>query len=281
MISLSNLFKSSHVFSTQDLKRLQLHNRPVKAANVEEPENNAVEPDSETLSLRNQILQDAELFAEQRMKQATEEAERLLKDAKSQIDHWWRQRREDDGLAVETAHKSGFEQGFNEGLEQAETECSERWRALLEEARTILEQAYETREQIIQEAEPFLVELSCAIAEKIIGKQLAMSPDLALDMIRKALTRRREQGVITLCVSPNQLAYVQAAREELSLAIDSQAELQILPDAQVKEYGCVIRSSFGSIDARIDTQLEEIKHELIQIALQDNDRRNADEQPDA
>lgn len=61
-------------------------------------------------------------------------------------------------------------------------------------------------------------------------------------------------------------------REELSFAIDSQAELKILPDASVKDRGCVIRSAYGSVDARIDTQLTEIKKELIRVALDQEER---------
>ncbi len=171
----------------------------------------------------------------------------------------------------------GFKLGFDEGKEQAEFEVHSQWESMLTEAKSILDSAYETKEQIILEAEPFLVELSAAIAEKIISRQLTVSPEWSLDIIRKSLARRREQGVITLCVSPKQLTFVQAAREELSLAIDSQAELQIVPDVSVKEFGCVIRSSFGSIDARIDTQLTEIKRELIQLALHADERGNANE----
>jgi len=98
-----------------------------------------------------------------------------------------------------------------------------------------------------------------------------------MDLIRKNLARKREQGLISLCVSPAQFAFVNAAREELSLAVDSQAELQILPDSTVKDQGCVIRSSFGSIDARIDTQLAEIKKELVRIALDTDEQRNGED----
>src|SRR5690606_23765030 len=116
--------------------------------------------------------------------------------------------------------------------------------------------------------EPYIVDLTCSIAEKIIGKQLQLEPELIVDMIQRSLSRRREQGEITLCVAPKQLALMQGAREELMAAIDSQAELVIIPDISVKDYGCVIRSKFGSIDARIDTQLSEIKRELLVIAHQ-------------
>jgi flagellar assembly protein FliH len=132
-------------------------------------------------------------------------------------------------------------------------------------AKAIIEHATEIKQQMIQEAEPFLIELSCSIAEKIIERQLSLEPEWMIASIRKVLQRKREQGVISLCVSPSQFAFVQDFREELLLAIDSQAELQVLPDPSVGEFGCVVRSSFGSIDARIDTQLEEIKEALLQL----------------
>jgi flagellar assembly protein FliH len=61
---------------------------------------------------------------------------------------------------------------------------------------------------------------------------------------------------------------MQDARAELTLAVDSEAELVIVPDATVDEGGCVVRTSFGSIDARIDTQLSELKAALMEVAAE-------------
>ena len=284
MISLSNLIKSSHVISIEDLKRLEWVKQQHYAAMHQETAGNeevASTPDEQTVTLKNQILQDAESFAEERVRQASEEAAQQLRDAETQIAGWWQERRSQDLELTESARQAGYEQGYAEGYSQAEEEVRLQWEARMQEPKLLLEQAYIMKEQIIQEAEPFLVELSTAIAEKVIAKEVEASPLLAIELAQKSLSRRREQGVIALCVSPSQLTFVQAAREELSLAIDSQAELQILPDATVRDHGCVIRSSFGSIDARIDTQLEEIKRELIQISLQSDERRQQDDRLEA
>jgi len=274
---LSRLIKSSYVVSLDDLKKLEAFQHVRKthysSKDVENTEGLQV-PDAETLSMKEQILRDAEAFAEERVRQASEEAARQLAEASAQIEAWWSEKRAMDLEAAEAARQAGFEQGYQEGFTHGEAELKQRMEQQLQESQQLLETAYRMREQIIQEAEPFLVELSCAIAEKIIGRELAASPELPVELIRKALARRREQGVITLCVSPAQLAYVQAAREELVLAVDSQAELQILPDASVRDHGCVIRSAFGSIDARIGTQLEEIKRELVAISLQIDETRS-------
>ncbi|MBD2870740.1 FliH/SctL family protein [Paenibacillus arenilitoris] len=272
---MSNLIKSSSVVSVEQLKQLQrLRQRQYQAVDpVEAPAIAEPVPDEETIQLRDQILNDAQQFAEERLREAAETSERMLTEARQQIEVWWLDKRSEDESAAESARQTGYELGYSEGADRSERDLREQWENKLAEASTVLKAAYEMREQIIQEAEPFLVELSCAVAEKIIGQQLTLVPEIAIDLIRKSLTRRREQGVITLCVAPGQLAFVQAAREELHMAIDSQAELQILPDSSVKDNGCVIRSAFGSIDARIDTQLTEIKRELLHLAHHSGEER--------
>ncbi|EFM13056.1 Flagellar assembly protein FliH/Type III secretion system HrpE [Paenibacillus curdlanolyticus YK9] len=279
---MSNLIKSSHVVSVEDLRKLEWFNRYVPPVPEEEwVVDETPKPDAETISLRDEIIADAQQFAEEHVRDAVEHSNTLLANAESQINEWWQERRIEDEAIVTQAREEGFQSGYDDGRSQALHELHQEWQQRIEEASSLLTAAYRMREQIIQESEPFLVDLSCAIAEKLIGRQLSVSPEIAIEMIRKSLARRREQGVITLCVAPQHLAFMQAAREELTLSIDSQAELHILPDPTVRDHGCVIRSSFGSIDARIDTQLTEIKRELVQLALDSDEWRNADEHSEA
>ncbi|WP_211745948.1 FliH/SctL family protein [Paenibacillus sp. Marseille-Q4541] len=230
--------------------------------------------DEETIRIKQEMLGNAKDFAERQVREAAEEAERMLQEAREQIASWWEERRLQDEHLMDALRSEGYQQGYQEGADKAKDELQRYMEEKMVEAQEVLNDAYEAKEQIIQEAEPFLVELSSAIAEKIIDHELSTEPTLTIDLIRKNLARKREQGVITLCVSPKEFSFVQAAREELTFAIDSQAELKILPDASVKDKGCVIRSSFGSVDARIDTQLTEIKKELIRVALDGEERTN-------
>ncbi len=285
MISLSNLIKSFQYVPVDDRKRLENHHHyggpetEGTDSEVEGAETGALQArvDEETKRLTAEMLEDAKEFAEKQVREASEEAERMLKEAREQIDTWWQEQRQQDEHLIEAMRSQGFQQGFDEGKVQAELDLQVQIEQMMKEAQEVLQEAYVAKDQIIQEAEPFLVELACGIAEKVIDKQLTVEPEHTLELIRQNLSRKREQGMIALCVAPEQFAFVQAAREELSLSIDSQAELQILPDATVKDKGCVIRSSFGSVDARIDTQLSEIKKELIRIALEDEGRKNQHE----
>ncbi|MCM3175290.1 MULTISPECIES: FliH/SctL family protein [unclassified Paenibacillus] len=282
---MSNLIKSFQYVPVDDRKRLENHHHYGDSeAEFEEVRDESAEAeqlqarvDEESQRLTAEMLEDAKEFAEKQVREASEEAERLLQEAREQIDTWWQEQRMQDEHLTEAMRSQGFQQGFEEGKVQAELDLQVQIEEMMKEAREVLEEAYVAKDQIIQEAEPFLVDLACGIAEKVIDMQLTVEPEQMLELIRQNLSRKREQGMITLCVAPDQFSFVQAAREELSLAIDSQAELQILPDATVKDKGCVIRSSFGSVDARIDTQLTEIKKELIRLALEDEGRKNQHE----
>ncbi|OZB97798.1 FliH/SctL family protein [Paenibacillus sp. XY044] len=279
---MSNLIKSSQYVPVEALKRLELakhYAQPEQAAEADEVQIEEIraQADEESKRLSQEMLQDAKEFAESHIREASEEAQRILAENEEKINAWWQERREQDEHLIEAVKSEGYAEGYREGAEKAEADLQAKLQEMMAEAQSVLRHAYMIKEQIIQEAEPFLVDLSCAIAEKVIDKQLTVDQDYAIDLIRKNLSRKREQGVITLCVAPEHFAFVQAAREELSVAIDSQAELQILPDATVHDHGCVIRSSFGSVDARVETQLTEIKKELIRIALDEGERRDQDE----
>ncbi|MEF3304814.1 FliH/SctL family protein [Paenibacillus sp. GYB003] len=273
---MSNVIKATHYVPLDDKKLIAAASREANAAeaNAEEPidENGpdgeaAASEIAEAIAAKERIIRDAELFAESVVAQANEDANRIRKEANEQIEAWWAERRADDERKSAEAVEAGRQSGYAQGYAEAEAQVREQYEQLLGEARTIIESAVRLKHQLIQESEPFLIELSCAIAEKIVGRQLSVEPEWTIELIQQVLLRRREQGIITLCVSAEHFQFVVDAREELMLAIDSQAELQIIPDPTVRDFGCVIRSSFGSIDARIDTQLNEIKKGLQQIAL--------------
>ncbi|UJF35342.1 FliH/SctL family protein [Paenibacillus hexagrammi] len=273
---MSNIIKSFAYVSLEDKKQLEVMT-PVQMLRAglledEEAAKSQLTPEQqqellEANSMKEQIIQDAEAFAEEQIQLAMQECATLREQVDTEINAWWNERRAQDEEYVAQARQTGFEEGYQNGAAQAEQTIRQEYEDMLAEARSVLEQAYTLKQQIIQESEPFLIELSTSIAEKVIGRQLSMEPAWVIDSIQKVLSRRRETGVITLCVAPSQFAYIQDAREELLTSIDSQAELVILPDSTVIDHGCVVRSSFGSIDARIDTQLKEIKTALQELAI--------------
>jgi len=270
---LSNVIKSNRYISLEEIRKLEalVYRPPTSMADEatdagEPPVDSERRRESERIA--EQLVEDAKTAAEQLLQNASAEASRMMNEASEQVERWWDERRLEDMRVVEESRQSGYEAGYGEGLRQAEAEISEKYESLLQEARHLVEEAHLVKERVVSEAEPFLVELATAVAKKIIGEHLAVDPEWTEAHVKRTLERRRDKGLITLCVAPSQFAKMQDARAELTLSVDSEAELVIVPDATVDEGGCVVRTSFGSIDARIDTQLSELKAALMEVASQ-------------
>jgi len=265
-MSLSNLIKSNRYVPLG-------HNRKVEPPGYrpyiqEEETSQDFIQDSETDESHSQDaelqLQEAKRWVDEHICVAKEEASRMISEASKQIDEWWDQRRKEDQNVSEEQSRLGYESGYNAGINQASMDVRAQYESMISQAKQLIEDAYSEKDLIILESEAFLVELSVAIARKIINEQLAIDPSWTTRYAKNILERRREKGVITLCVSPSNFATLKESREELLMSIDSQGELVIVPDHTVDEGGCVVRTTFGTIDARIDTQLSELKSVLLE-----------------
>ncbi len=271
MISLSRLLKHAQVAQSSHMKKISFPNefhasRNARHQNEQSFSSKQTDAAAEAEQLKQAMLADAQQHAEMIVEQAKQEAENIISQAKAEAEAWFVQKREEDQQLENEAKQRGFQEGYREGAEKAEREMQEKYAAMIEEAAAVLHRAQEEKQRRIAESESFLVELSCDIAEKIIGKQLTLESAWKKDLVKQMLSRKREQGLITLCVSPKSYSFMQDAREELRLVLGPNSDLQVIPDLTVKDDGCIIRSEYGSIDARIDTQLQEIKQKLLQAA---------------
>jgi flagellar assembly protein FliH len=211
-------------------------------------------------------LRDAEETATRILEDASLQAEQIKQEALAEIEQWWEmKRREAEQLFAQTEEQARQE-GFASGLEEGKAFIIREEQQTIQTARDVLESAYREKEQIIAEAEPFLVELSMEVAKKVIGEELSTTPDKILELARRVLRRSRVHGQITLCVNHRYFDFLEEHRSQLLALLDGQAELSIYPDYTVHDEGCIIRTPLGSVDARIDTQLQEIKQVLLDIA---------------
>jgi flagellar assembly protein FliH len=267
MISLSRIIKSSHVATSDEKVILSVKATPllktvVSTERLQEIDKKMKNAEEEASI----ILRDAEETANKMLQEAAQQAELIKQQALAEIEQWWQERRQEaDGLFQQTlaeANQQGFAAGYQDGKAQALQEEQEQ----IQTAKDVLTAAYREKERIIGEAEPFLVELSMDIAKKVIGDELSTNPEAVLDMVRRVLRRSRVHGEITICVNHRDFPYIQEHRTQLLSLMDGQAELAVYPDHTVTDGGCVIRTPLGSVDARIDTQLAEIKQVLMDIA---------------
>ncbi|MEW9667634.1 FliH/SctL family protein [Ammoniphilus sp. 3BR4] len=213
-----------------------------------------------------EVLVQAKQEAETIIQQALEETQLIYQKAQEEIEDWWTERRQEDEALQREAVDDGYRQGFQQGHAQGYESAWEEQQAAIDKTRKILEEAQTAKERWIQESEPVIMEIALAVAKKVIMEELSLYPEKMLSMVQEALKKVQEVDKITICVGPENYMFLEGQYSQLKNMLSGQADLLILPDHSIEGGGCLIRSAFGSVDARVDTQLGEISEALMSLA---------------
>ncbi|RKD24199.1 flagellar assembly protein FliH [Ammoniphilus oxalaticus] len=217
------------------------------------------------------IISDAEEMAEQLIEQTKQEIATLQEQAEQQQFERWQQLESDSEQALEQARTEGYQAGFESGQLEGEQTAMREYETLLQEAQEVLMEAGQEKQRTLGEAETFLVRLSTEIAHKIVMETIEIQPDLVLGLVKETLRRVKERESVSIHVHPSDYSLLQAERKQILSWVDEQVEVKVCPDKSVGRGGCIIRTSEGSVDATIDTQLNEIKNCLMSLVKEQQD----------
>jgi flagellar biosynthesis/type III secretory pathway protein FliH len=110
------------------------------------------------------------------------------------------------------------------------------------------------RDRLLGEAEREVVALALAVARKLLGRELAASPDAVIALARAALGEARERREVLLRVSPGDAAAIRAAESTLAATL-ARARLGLREDPALAPGDVVVETEAGRVDARIGSQL--------------------------
>ena len=128
--------------------------------------------------------------------------------------------------------------------------------ALLQAA---LQESKSVRDRLLWAAEHEIVELAIAATRTVIGEQALLDPSLTVDVVERALERAGAQNVVALRLHPTRLEMVDAHLTEMH---GEPLAFELRGDETVEVGGCIVDTSTGQIDARLDVQLDEVAREL-------------------
>jgi flagellar assembly protein FliH len=167
----------------------------------------------------------------------------------------------------EEARREGLEKGKEEARELVQRSERERVNAETAGLRELLRRAAqaldEKRSELIARAERDLVKLALAIAEKIVKREVARSPEIAPQNVRRAIELTAKRQEVRLLVHPSDLATVEAYLPDLRREFSDILAVALEGAESVARGGCVVSTREGSVDATLETQLREIERGLL------------------
>ncbi len=200
--------------------------------------------------------------AQVKLQNAKDEAERLIEEAKKNADSIILET-ENNKKAIET---KGFNEGFSAGREEGFKEGNGEVNRLIERMHTIVEKTMEKRQEILSETEQQIVDLVLLLARKVVKVISENQKNIVTSNVIHALRKVKTKGDVTIRVN---LLDVQMTTEHIKDFLEHAESVQnitVVEDISVDQGGCIVETDFGSIDARISSQLHELEQKIIEIS---------------
>lgn len=193
-----------------------------------------------------EVLKDAERMRDEILTEANQQARRILEEAVKQRD-----------MVLEDARREGFAAGYAEGADRAAAEAQ----GIIDEARRVLEEAKSVLPCMLRELEPRILALCLEISRKVLGKELREDPEIVLQMARQGMRALRDEREFSLHVNPLFVAVLEGAGDRLAEEFSARS-IEVVGDEEMPPDGVVVRTPHGSVDVRIETQLENLAQAL-------------------
>lgn len=155
-----------------------------------------------------------------------------------------------------------WEAALVEAQRQVEESLLADQRELLARLRRLVEQAVLREEEIRHAYAQITVELALAIAEVVIRREIERDCELLGRLIEAALKHAPNAPVTHLLVHPDE---VERARQWLAQAWNGRPPIEVIGDPHIDRGSCVLGTPVGFVDARITTQLGEIRRALLEV----------------
>jgi flagellar assembly protein FliH len=169
---------------------------------------------------------------------------------------------ESEAAALARAHEAelqaAYERGVADGRASARTELAEVAGGL---ARAI-DEVGRFQAHLAERYEQELLALAVEVAGKILRTEIEADSEWWLGIIREAVHRAVDRERIRIRTGSELHAYLAQHFDTLRATLEDVRELELVEDPSLAGTGCVIETSYGDLDASIESQLDAVRMAL-------------------
>lgn len=204
-----------------------------------------------------------------KMSNPTEEAEAIIQEARAKADEivataeqlgleYKNNSRREADIECNRIKADARQEGYQEGLQQAEAEYSDRMREL--ELKSIqLEEEYS---RLIDELEPRFVNTITSVYEHIFTVDLAQYEPLVAQLIARTMRRVESSQTYIVHVSSEDYPSISSSQREMLNDSAPGCNVEIVEDIGLGRYQCLLETDNGVFDCGLDTHLSELSRKL-------------------
>ena len=212
--------------------------QPLRLRELEPIEYIAPEPDTEYFA------DEEDLTPEQLLELAQHEAARIIAKAE-----------EHAAIIEQVASDKAFQKAREEVAAENAAEIDNLRNSL---AQTIAKVG-SIGEEMAASVEGEVVELALQVAKKVVAREVTIDREIALTLVKVSLAKLHNRVVAEVHLHPDDYAYVSEHLDQL----DYRGRIDLVEDKSISLGGSLIHTETGDIDARIESQFDEISHGLM------------------
>ena len=197
------------------------------------------------------ILEEAQAKAGEILERANAQAKAMIETAQEQ-----------EISIRDEAQESGFRSGFAEGYADATDHAAQDTAKLLENARLILDAAYQAEKNVLREVETHALELIRYVVRKILRRELSDAPDILSDMVRNAVASLYLTGTVRVVLHPDVLQSIRQFSEKTADPLDTLRRFEWIADPALPPGQIYITGQGGSFDLTPEAQADNLLNAL-------------------
>ncbi len=194
-------------------------------------------------------------------KEAEDEAEAIIRQAEAKAQEIIREAEQRHEKNVSDAKRDGFEAGHEDGYNTGKQEVQR----LIDRLHIVLEKTMDKRKVILDETEQQIVELVLLISRKVVKVISESQRNVVMSNVIQALRKVKGRGDVVIRVNLSDVKLTTEHTKDFMEAVESVKHITVAEDSTVEKGGCIVETDFGSIDARISTQLNELEQKILEI----------------
>ena len=160
------------------------------------------------------------------------------------------------------AEQQGLQAAITKVEQTKRREVSIQLQSLLPALEKAIQAFNDMRQNWVERWEAHSIQIACAIASRIVRRQVQVEPRLALDLLRETLELAAGSNSLRIHLHPDDYSLLGDEARQICDAWQRAIAVEILADSQVPKGSCRATTEFGDIDQRFTQQLERIAQEL-------------------
>ncbi len=161
---------------------------------------------------------------------------------------------------IKITEKEAYDRGFSKGVTEGINKEKRKLALAAESVAKLIGELKVLKEEFLKDSEKEIIDLVFLIAGTVIHKEVSTGREVLLSVLSDAMRNIQERDDVSIRLNPEDHRYITEAKPDF---LDSFGNILIEKDKEIGQGGAVIKTLFGTLDARLDQQLNKIREQVL------------------